>query len=164
MVYGEQDNIEGLCGLRRCGLLNHWIVSAEGSSSLIQNLMQIHCSTQSLPMQWPHSTPVPSKVSTTPTNQYSEVIIVHACVFQSTVLASRLHRCCKNHSCYINSGWTFSGQTSYNESRTNGICLWRLYVKWQKKRKKKNTKVFGLESNEVFFENGSNNIMFVYPQ
>ena len=28
-------------------------------------------------------------------------------------LPVRLHRCCTNCSCYINNGWTFSGQTSY---------------------------------------------------
>ena len=28
-------------------------------------------------------------------------------------LAARLHQCCANHSCYINSGWIFSGQTLY---------------------------------------------------
>ena len=28
-------------------------------------------------------------------------------------LAARLHWCCTNHSCYINDGWTFSGQTLY---------------------------------------------------
>ena len=28
-------------------------------------------------------------------------------------LAARLHWCHANHSCYINNGWTFSGQTSY---------------------------------------------------
>ena len=28
-------------------------------------------------------------------------------------LAAKLHPCCTNHSCYINNGWTFSGQTSY---------------------------------------------------
>ena len=31
-------------------------------------------------------------------------------------LAARLHWCCANCSCYINSGWTFSGQTSYIET------------------------------------------------
>ena len=33
-------------------------------------------------------------------------------------LAARLHHCCANHSCYINNGWTFSGQTSYS-GKTN---------------------------------------------
>ena len=30
------------------------------------------------------------------------------------LLAARLHRCCANHSYYINNGWAFSGQTLYS--------------------------------------------------
>ena len=46
----------------------------------------------------------------------------HHCLLQSIAvhahssplsLAARLHRCHANHSCYINCGWTFSGQISY---------------------------------------------------
>ena len=33
-------------------------------------------------------------------------------------LAARLHRCCVNHSHYINNGWTFSGQTYLISFRT----------------------------------------------
>ena len=44
------------------------IVSTEECSSFTQNLMQIHCSTQSFWMWRPHSTHAHSKVSTTPTD------------------------------------------------------------------------------------------------
>ena len=37
-------------------------------------------------MQWPHSTHAHSMASTAPSDWYSEVIIVHICVFQSTLL------------------------------------------------------------------------------
>ena len=45
-----------------------WIVSTEECSRLTQNLMQIHCSTRSFWMQWPHSTRAHSPASTTPTD------------------------------------------------------------------------------------------------
>ena len=45
-----------------------WIVSVEECSSLTQNLMQIHCSTQSFLMWWPHSTHAHSMASTTATD------------------------------------------------------------------------------------------------
>ena len=45
-----------------------WIVSPEEYSSLTQNLMQIHCSTHSVWMPWPHSTHVHSMASTTSTD------------------------------------------------------------------------------------------------
>ena len=35
-------------------------------------------------------------------------------------LAARLHRCRTNRPCYINSGWTFSGQTSYVRNNNEG--------------------------------------------
>ena len=42
----------------------------------------------------------------------SEVIIVHACTFQSTLLGCQFTS--MSHTCsHINSGWTLSGQTSY---------------------------------------------------
>ena len=74
------------------------IFSAEECSSLMQNLMQTHCFTQSFWMRWPHSTHAHSIASTAPTDQYSEVIIVHTCVFQSTLLGFQVTFC----SCYIN--------------------------------------------------------------
>ena len=63
------------------------IVSAEECSSLMQNLMQIRCSTCSVILNvmatqyTSHST-----VPTTPTDSYSDAVTVHACAFQSTLL------------------------------------------------------------------------------
>ena len=51
--------------------------------------------------------------STAPTDQYSEVVIVHTSAFQSTLLGCQVTSCCANDSHYINNGWTFSRQTSY---------------------------------------------------
>ena len=45
----------------------------------MKNLIRIHCSTQSFSMQWAHSTHFHSTASTAPTDQYSEVVIVHIC-------------------------------------------------------------------------------------
>ena len=45
-----------------------WIVSVEECSILMQNLMEIHCSTQSFWMQWPHSAHAYSMASTAPTD------------------------------------------------------------------------------------------------
>ena len=80
----------------------------------MQNLMQIHCSTHALILnRQPHSTHAHSTVSTAPTDQYSEVVIVHACAFQSLSLAARLH--CGRTDCSnsINNSWIFSGQLMY---------------------------------------------------
>ena len=57
------------------------IVSAEECSCLTQNLMQIHCSTRSFWMWWPHSTRAHSTVTTVP--KYREVVIAHACARKS---------------------------------------------------------------------------------
>ena len=62
------------------------IVSAEECSSLAQNVMQTHCSTQSSCMRQPHSTRAHSTASTAPTDWYSEVVIVHTCALQSALL------------------------------------------------------------------------------
>ena len=42
-------------------------------------------------------------------------------------VAARLHQCCANCSCYINNGWTFSGQTSYayTEKVSSKFLLWK---------------------------------------
>ena len=91
-----------------------WIVSLEERSSLTQILMQICCSTQSFWMWRPHSAHTPSIVSTTPlTSTVKSSLFTHT-HSSPLSLAARLHRCCTNHSCYINNGWTFSGQTSNN--------------------------------------------------
>ena len=53
--------------------------------------MQIHFSTSSVILKWqPQSTHAHSKVSTAPTDLYSEVIIVHACAFRSTLLGCQV--------------------------------------------------------------------------
>ena len=92
-----------------------WIiqkVSVDERSSLMQHLMQIHCSTQSLWMWWSHSTHAHSVVSTTPTDSYSEVILVHTCTFQSSLLGCQVTL--MSHKLFSFNGWTFSKQTSYN--------------------------------------------------
>ena len=53
-----------------------------------------------------------SAASTTATDLYSEVVFVHNVHSSPLPLAARLHWYCVNYSSYINSGWTFSGQTS----------------------------------------------------
>ena len=45
-----------LIALSRKAFWITWTVSAEECSSLMENLMQIHCSTCSFWMRWPHST------------------------------------------------------------------------------------------------------------
>ena len=64
-------------------------------------------------MGWPHSTHTHSTASTAPTDWYSEVVIVHTCAFQSTLLGCQVTSVCTNCSHYINSGWTFCRQTLY---------------------------------------------------
>ena len=67
-----------------------WIVSVE-KSNLIQNVMQIHCSTHSAILN-----PIDPQYTRSlngiylPTDQYSEVVIVHACAFQSTLLGCQV--------------------------------------------------------------------------
>ena len=90
------------------------IVSMKECSNLMQNLMQIHCSTcQSFWMWGPHSTHAHSVVSMPPltsTVKSSLFTHVHSSPLSS---AARLQGCCANHSHYINNGWTFYRQTSY---------------------------------------------------
>ena len=81
----------------------------------MQNLMQIHCSTCSviLNVMATQYTCAHSMASTALTDQYSEVIIVHACTFQSILPGCQVisipgHA---SHSHYIHNGWTFPGQT-----------------------------------------------------
>ena len=74
-------------------------------------------------MQWPHSTHPHSGVSTAPTDYYSEVVIVHTCAFQSTLLGCQVTLMSANHSRYINNGWTFSGQTSYIFENNKGYMV-----------------------------------------
>ena len=57
-----------LIALSRKAFWITWTVSAEECSSLMENLMQIHCSTCSFWMRWPHSTHAHSTVFTSPTD------------------------------------------------------------------------------------------------
>ena len=54
--------------------------------------------------------------TTTLTDWYSEVVLVHHAHSIPLSLAATLYQCRANHSCYINNGWTFSGQTLYVEN------------------------------------------------
>ena len=91
-----------------------WIVSVEECSSLMQDLMQIHCSTSSV---------ILNVTDTQYTCSLSGIYCPHRLVQWSPLfthahssplsLAARLHQCCTNHSCYINNGWIFPIQTSY---------------------------------------------------
>ena len=90
-----------------------WTVSVEECSSLTQNLMQIRCSTWPFWVWWPHSTHAHSLVSPAPTDWYSEVTTVHTCAFRSTLLVCQVTSMSQNCSFYIDSSWTFSGQTLY---------------------------------------------------
>ena len=94
------------------------IVFVEEYSSLLQNLMQIPCSTCSVILnatatqytclltQW-HL--LPPQTRTVKSSLFTHV---HSSPFS---LAARLHGCHTNCSGYINSGWMFSRQTSYNQ-------------------------------------------------
>ena len=78
------------------------IVSTEECSSLMQNLTQIHCSSRSVVLNVMATQDTCSRNGVyPPTDQYSEVVLVHTCAFQPTLLG------CAN-CCYVNSGRTFS--------------------------------------------------------
>ena len=88
------------------------IVSMEECSSLTQNLIQICCFTCSF---------ILNEMATQCTCLLNSIYHPHWLVQCSChcshahssplFLAVRLHQCCANHYCYINNGWTFSGQT-----------------------------------------------------
>ena len=75
-------------------------------------------------MWWPHSILAHSMACTAPlTSTVKSSFFTHA--HPSTLsLAATLPRCHTNHSCYINNGWTFSGQTLY----FNDLSLLLSYV------------------------------------
>ena len=83
------------------------VVSMLECSSLTQNLCRFF--TQSFWIWRPHNTHAHSIVSTAPTDLYSEVVIVHTCAFQSTLLSCQvtpvLHKA--NCSCYISNAELF---------------------------------------------------------
>ena len=89
------------------------IVFAEECPNLMQNLMQIHCSTHSVIL---NAMATPGHMLTqqylppplTSTLKSSLFTHVHSSPLS---LAARLHWCCANRSHYINNGWTFSRQT-----------------------------------------------------
>ena len=90
-----------------------WIVSMEICLSLMQNFMQICCSTLPFWMWPPHSTHAHSTVSTIPPTSRGKLslfMLVHSSLLS---LAARLQWCRTNHSCYINNGSILGGQTSY---------------------------------------------------
>ena len=58
------------------------------------------------------------------TNKYSEVVIVHTCASQSTLLGCQVTSMSHKHSHYIHNGWTFSEET---------LCV--IYVNDKLKRK-----------------------------
>ena len=89
------------------------IVSIEECPSLMQNLMQICCSTHLFWMQWPHSTHAHSMASTTTMNSTAKSLFTHA-HSSPLSLAARFLGCHTNHSCYTNNGWTFPRQAPYN--------------------------------------------------
>ena len=69
--------------------------------------MQICCSTHSVILNvTPHSS-LSSVYS--PTDWYTEVVIVHTCALQSPLIGCQVIQT----SPYVNNGWTFFGQTSY---------------------------------------------------
>ena len=104
------------------------MVSMEECSSLMQNLMQIYCSTHS------------DILNVTATQYTCSLNGIYCPLLTSTVklllftlayssplsLAARLYRCHINCSHYINSGWTFSGQTLYflNKYSSNPLTQW----------------------------------------
>ena len=90
-----------------------WIVSVEECSRLMQNLMLIiallshfECDGHTVHTltQWRLPPPLTSTVKS------SLFMDVHSSPLS---LAARLHWCHTNYSCYVNNGWTFSGQTLY---------------------------------------------------
>ena len=91
-----------------------WIVSMEECSSLMQNVMQIHCSTF-CPFEWDSHTDTCSLNSVYRFPLTSAVKLSSPTHARSSPLslAARLNWCQTNHSRYTNHGWTFSGQTFY---------------------------------------------------
>ena len=82
---------------------------------LLYSLSHFECDSHTIHMltQWCLLPPLTSTVKS------SLFTHVHS---SSLFLAARLHWCCTNHSHYINSGWTFSGQKLYSVvDNTNNI-------------------------------------------
>ena len=93
-----------------------WIVSVEECWSFTQNLMLICCSTCSdilNVMATQYACSVQGCLLPLLTGTVKSSLFTHA-HSSPLSLAARLHRCCTNHSHYINNSWTFSRQTSYS--------------------------------------------------
>ena len=67
-----------------------WILSAEECSSLMQNMMWIHCSTHSFILNVRATQYTCSLKGILSPPLYSEVIVVHTCTFQSTLLGCQV--------------------------------------------------------------------------
>ena len=91
-----------------------WIVSMEECSSLMQNLMQIHCCTHCHFECDSHTVHMLTQwclpLTLTRTVKLSLSTHVHSSPLS---LAARLHRCGANCSHYIDHGWILGGQTLY---------------------------------------------------
>ena len=103
-----------------------WIVCG-GIFNLMQNLIQIHCSTHCL-IEW-HSTLAHSKASTTPLTSTVKSSLFTRTHSSPLSLAVRLHWHCTNHSHYIKNGWNFSRQTSiYIHTLINILLKVHIYL------------------------------------
>ena len=98
-----------------CHLLNHPKTFCRGmfklnakfyANSLLYSLSHFECDSHTVHMLTHRHLPPPL----TSTVKLSLFMHVHSSPLS---LTARLHRCCTNHSQYVNNGWTFSGQTSY---------------------------------------------------
>ena len=98
------------------------IVSTEKCWSLMQNLMQIPCSTYSVILNamatqytcsFSRQCLLPPLINTAKSSLFMHM---HSSPLS---LAARLCWCHANHSRYINNSWTFSGKASYIQKQTN---------------------------------------------
>ena len=110
------------------------ILSTEEYSSLVQNLMQIHCSPHECNSHTVHML-IQQYLPPPLTRTVKSSLFTHA-PSSHLFLAARLHWYHANHSCYINNGWAFSRQNLYvcNETVkcTCNIYYKRVNVKSQK--------------------------------
>ena len=96
---GPLDHLNTFCG----GMFK--LKAKFDADLLLYFLSHFECDIHTIHMQ--------STASTTPTDQYSEVVIVQACSFQSTLLGCQVASMSCKPFLYINNGCTFSRQTSY---------------------------------------------------
>ena len=100
-----------------CGLLNHLNSFCGGmfklnakfdADLLLDSLSHFECDSHTVHMLAQQGL-LPPLTSTVKSSLFMHA---HSSLFS---LAARLHQCHGNHSCYINNGWTFSGQTLYSK-------------------------------------------------